>query len=100
MKHIQVKWILLHYNSIKKPEYSRSRRIKIGLYKNYVGQLINADINGTINILWKVVGDSVLELITDRGLVNRPNRLRLAFEPTKLNCYLRRAGKPYSFNVL
>ena len=48
----------------------------------------------------KIVDDSILELINDRGLVNRPNRLRLAFESTELNCELRRADKPYSFSVL
>lgn len=63
---------------IEKPECGRSRKIKRGLYKSYVGQLINADINGTINILQKIVDDSILGLINDRGLVNRPNRLRLA----------------------
>jgi transposase len=38
---------------IEKPEWGRSRKIKRGLYKSYVGQLINADINGAINILRK-----------------------------------------------
>ena len=62
---------------IEKFEYSRSRRIKRGLYQSSVGQLVNVDINGTINILRKIVDDSILELITDRHLVNRPTRLIL-----------------------
>ena len=86
MKHIQVKWILLHIDPIEKPEYSRSRRIKRWTVKIYVGQLINADINGAINILRKVVDDSILELRTYRGIVNRSNRLRLAFESTEFKC--------------
>ncbi len=89
-----------HIHPIEKPECVRSRKIKRELYKSYVGQLINADINGTINIFRKIVDDSILELINDRGLVNRPSRLRLAFESTELNCELRRAVKPYSFSVL
>ncbi len=75
----------LALNPIEKPKYGSSRRIKRGLYKSYVGQLNNVDISGAINILRKAVGYSVLELITDRGLVNRSNRLRLVFESTKLN---------------
>jgi hypothetical protein len=47
----------LSLDPIKEPEYGRSRRIKRGLYKSYVGQLINVDINGAINILRKVVSD-------------------------------------------
>lgn len=33
------------YDPIEKSGYSISRKIKRGLYKSYVGQLINADIN-------------------------------------------------------
>jgi IS605 OrfB family transposase len=70
----------LALDPIQKQEYGRKRRVKRGLYKSSTGQLINADINGAINILRKVVGDSVVKPIIDRGLVNRPIRLRLAFE--------------------
>jgi hypothetical protein len=54
--------------------------------KIYVYQFINADINETINILRKVVDDSILELRTYRGIVNRPTRLRLSFESTEFKC--------------
>jgi IS605 OrfB family transposase len=76
----------LALDEIKKQPYGDSRRIKRGLYKSIKGQLLNADINGAINILRKVAGDSVLEQIISRGLVNRPRRLKLAFESPKLNC--------------
>jgi IS605 OrfB family transposase len=76
----------LALDPVEKPEYGRSRRVKRGLYKSFTGQLINADINGAINILRKVVGDSPIQEIIDRGLVNRPRRLRLAFETPKSNC--------------
>jgi IS605 OrfB family transposase len=76
----------LALDEIKKQPYGDSRRIKRGLYKSIKGQLLNADINGAINILRKVAGDSVIEQIISRGLVNRPRRLKFAFEPSKLNC--------------
>lgn len=73
----------LALDPVEKPSYGKTRRVKRGLYKSITGQLLNADINGALNILRKVVGDSPLQEITDRGLVNRPTRLRLAYE---LNC--------------
>ncbi len=76
----------LALDPIEKPSYGGSRRIKRGLYKSITGQLLNADINGAINILRKVAGDSVLQQIISTGLVNRPRRIRLAFETPKLNC--------------
>ncbi|AKB43576.1 hypothetical protein MSKOL_1249 [Methanosarcina sp. Kolksee] len=76
----------LALDEIIKQPYGDSRRIKRGLYKSITGQLINADINGAINILRKVAGDSVLEQIISSGLVNRPGRIKLAFETFKLNC--------------
>ena len=33
------------------------KRVKRGLFKNSDGSLINADLNGALNILRKVVGD-------------------------------------------
>jgi IS605 OrfB family transposase len=76
----------LALDEIKKQPYGDSRRIKRGLYKSIKGQLLNADINGAINILRKVAGDSPVNEIISRGLVNRPRRLKLAFESPKLNC--------------
>ncbi len=70
----------LALDPLEKPEYGKSRRVKRGLYKSSTGQLINADINGALNILRKVVSDSFVKKIIDRGLVNRPKRLRIAFE--------------------
>ncbi|MFA6780553.1 MAG: transposase [Paludibacteraceae bacterium] len=70
----------LALDPVEKPDYGKSRRVKRGLYKSSTGQLINADINGAINILRKVVSDSLVKGIIDSGLVNRPIRLRLAYE--------------------
>ena len=79
----------LALDEIKKQPYGASRRVKRGLYKSSTGQLINADINGALNILRKVAGDSPIPEIVSRGLVNRPKRLFLAFES---NCQPRKAS--------
>jgi len=76
----------LAMDNIEKQPYGKSRRVKRGLYKSSTGQLINADVNGALNILRKVVGDSPLPEIINRGLVNRPRRLKFAFESPKSNC--------------
>lgn len=70
----------LALDEIKAQPYGKTRRVKRGLYKSITGQLINADINGALNILRNVVGDSPIPEIINRGLVNRPVRLRLAYE--------------------
>ena len=48
-------------------------RIKRGLYKSGSGRLINADINGSYNIIRKEVGDVVLP--ADRGFVFNPIKI-------------------------
>ena len=48
-------------------------RIKRGLYKSGSGRLINADINGSYNIMRKEVGD--VSLPTDRGFVFNPIKI-------------------------
>ena len=49
------------------------KRIKRGLYRSKNGRLINADINGSYNIMRKEVGD--VSLPTDRGFVFNPIRI-------------------------
>jgi putative transposase len=75
-------------DEIRDQSYGTSRRVKRGLYQSSVGILINADVNGAINIMRKVAGDSVLQRILGSGRVNRPVRIRLAYEQTShtLNC--------------
>lgn len=54
------------------------KRIKRGLYKSKDGFLVNADVNGSLNIARKVIH----ELIVDRSLVARPlkvNPLQIKF---------------------
>ena len=53
-------------------------RIKRGLFQSSQGKLINADVNGAINILRKVIGDSqqVIEIINS-GRLFRPTRINI-----------------------
>jgi len=70
----------LALDPIKKPPYGRTRRIKRGLYRSETGTLINADVNGALNHARNVAGDSVIPRIVSSGRVNRPVRIRTAFE--------------------
>jgi putative transposase len=67
----------LAFDEIKEQPYGKSRRIERGLYKSITGTVLNADVNGALNILRKVSGDSPAREIVGRGLVNRPWRIRL-----------------------
>lgn len=61
--------------SKEKHEFS-GKRIKRGLYKTKDGKLINADVNGALNIITKVVSDAFGT--RDIGLVNSPQVLSIA----------------------
>ena len=54
------------------------RRIKRGLYKTAKGLLLNADVNGALNILRKEIGDNFIESVANEGRVFRPVRVNLA----------------------
>ena len=60
----------------KQGEFS-GKRIKRGLYQTKSGKLINADVNGALNILRKSKVVS-LETLYNRGDVLTPTRIRLA----------------------
>lgn len=49
-------------------------RIKRGLFKSSVGKVVNSDVNGALNILRKVISESFIKKIIDRGCVFQPNR--------------------------
>ena len=67
---------------ISKKSYDKKRRIHRGLFKTNDGILLNADVNGSLNILRKHVKDACIpELITsarDKGRVNAPLKLQAA----------------------
>lgn len=61
----------------KHDEYM-GKRVKRGLYQSSTGRLINADVNGAINIMRKVVGDSeYVTRIIDSGRLFRPIRVNI-----------------------
>ena len=66
------------YNDDNPKEYEFSgKRVKRGLYQTKEGKLLNADVNGALNILSKskVVG---LEALYNRGELDTPIRIRVA----------------------
>ena len=48
--------------NIGKHEVYKGKRIKRGLFRSSDGTLINADVNGSLNILKKVAGNSIQKL--------------------------------------
>ena len=50
------------------------KRIKRGLFRSSTGKILNADLNGAIGILRKVVGESISQVV-NRGVVETPTRL-------------------------
>jgi len=63
---------------IYKHEVYLGKRIKRGLFQSSVGKLINADVNGAINIARKVFSDCFAKSIIDSGS---------AFLPIKVNIF-------------
>nr|WP_228359827.1 RNA-guided endonuclease TnpB family protein [Thermococcus sibiricus] len=70
----------------KKEEYW-GRRVCRGLYQSSTGVLVNADVNGALNILRKVAGDSSIRGIAGSGRVNRPVRVRLLATGCRMNSH-------------
>ncbi|MGL6342254.1 MAG: RNA-guided endonuclease InsQ/TnpB family protein [Waterburya sp.] len=62
----------------KQPEYL-GKRVKRGLFRALSGKKYNADLNGSLNILRKVVGDSIFDRDSIERLVVSP----LRFQPYK-----------------
>lgn len=66
----------LAMEEIRRHDTYLGKRKKRGLFQSSVGKLINADVNGALNIMRKVVGDSPVRRIVDRGRLFRPVLLR------------------------
>ena len=77
----------LSLEPLKKQEEYLGKRIKRGLFQSKVGKLINADVNGALNILRKVIGDSFAQKIIDRGLLFRPIKIRNLFDSNSLQTF-------------
>lgn len=60
--------------------YDKTRRIKRGLFQSETGILINADVNGSLNILRKSYDGIpyLIQSVRDRGWVDHPKRIRVA----------------------
>lgn len=61
----------LALEDLKHKEHYFGKRIKRGMFKSRTGDILNADINGSLNILRKVIGNDFISL-SDRGLVKNP----------------------------
>jgi putative transposase len=61
----------LDLEPIKKHETYVGKRTKRGLFRTSVGDFINADVNGSLNILRKVIGDDFINLL-NIGCVQQP----------------------------
>ena len=69
----------LALEKIGKHESYLGRRVKRGLFRSSTGKMINADQNGALNILRKVVGDSEFTRIVGSGHSLCPIRYRNPF---------------------
>lgn len=62
---------------MKHHEHYMGKRVKRGLFQSSTNTLINADVNGAIGIMRKVVGDSDFKQILNIGFVNNPARYNI-----------------------
>ena len=64
--------------SVEKHESYLGKRVKRGLFQSSIGKLLNADVNGALNILRKVVGDSeIISKIINSGCLYHPKRINV-----------------------
>ena len=71
----------LAIEELDKHEEYFGNRVKRGLYQSSVGKLVNADVNGALNIMRKVVGDSeYYTRIINSGLLFRPLKFKNLYE--------------------
>jgi putative transposase len=78
----------LDLEPIQKHKRYVGKRIKRGLFRgsNYI---LNADVNGALNILRKVVGDGFIQNLSDRGYWFQPVRIRDMFQTSHKQKILR-----------
>lgn len=53
------------------------KRIYRGLFKSSTNQVLNADVNGALGILRKVIDESSFQKIVNRGFVTNPNKINI-----------------------
>ena len=74
----------LALESVEKHEMYLGKRVKRGLFQSSVGKLINADVNGALNILRKVIGDFYVNRIINSGCFSQPVRVNVCKSMFKL----------------
>ena len=63
---------------VKQHDTYLGKRVKMRLFQSSIGKLINADVNGSLNIIRKVVGDSEqLVRIINSGWLFQPLRVNV-----------------------
>ena len=60
------------FDDVKKPEAYKGKRIKRGLFKSENGLIYNADINGSYNIMKKVVGKTIHRTVNSIAVCSAP----------------------------
>jgi IS605 OrfB family transposase len=72
----------LDLEKLNRDNYNKARRVERGLFKSNTGLTINADVNGSLNIMRKYLNKKCIpELVNqarDNGVVTPPSRLRIA----------------------
>lgn len=66
----------LALEKIGKHEIYLGKRVKRGLFQSSIGKLINADVNGSLNIMRKVVDDSYASKIINSGRLFLPLKFK------------------------
>ena len=64
----------LAFEPVCKHDFYLGKRVCRGLFQSSTGHVINADANGALNILRKVVGNSCVSKIVDSGRLFRPKK--------------------------
>ena len=73
------------FEEMEHQESYLGKRVKRGLFQSSVGKLLNADVNGALGILRKVVGDSGINQIINSGLLSNPVKIRNVFSTSLQN---------------
>ncbi len=65
------------FEEMKHLEERKGKRKYRGLFKQACKKVLNADLNGAIGILRKVIDESSFKKIVDRGFVTNPNKINI-----------------------
>ena len=67
----------LNLESMEHHDNYDGKRTKRGLFKSLTGKLINADVNGSLGIMRKVIGDSSIKKIINSGFLFNPLKVNI-----------------------